>query len=91
MESEDTNIVFPKTMDITGEKYTDQTGRFPVTSTELLKRRSGLDLPTAYQKLHIFLTNRGLIPHLHILENECLNVLKNFMREVNETFIFQDM
>ena len=86
MESEDTNIVFLKTVDITGKKFTDQTGRFPVTSTEPLKTRSGLDLTTAYKKIHIFLTNRGLIPHLHMLENECLNVLKNFMREINEKF-----
>ena len=32
MQSEDTNIVFLKTVDLTGKIYTDQTGRFPVTS-----------------------------------------------------------
>ena len=53
---------------------------------EPLKTRSGLDLITAYQKLHSLLTNRGLIPHLHILDKECPNVLKIFMREVNEKF-----
>ena len=51
-----------------------------------LKTRSGLDLKTTYQKLHIFLTRRGLKPHLHILDNKCSNVHKNFMREVNEKF-----
>ena len=33
-QSEDTNLVFLKTMDLTGKMYTDQTGRFPVTSSK---------------------------------------------------------
>ena len=53
---------------------------------EPLKTRSGLDITAEYQKLHSSLTNRGLIPQLHILENECPNVLKTFMMEVNEQF-----
>ena len=44
---------------------------------EPLKTRSGLDLKTAYHKLHSLLTNRGLKPSLNILDNECPNVLKN--------------
>ena len=94
-QSEDTNILSFKTVDLLVVFYTDQTGRFPVTSSkynkyilvayhydsntihvEPLKTRSGLDLTTAYQKLHILFTNRGLIPHLYILYNECPNVLK---------------
>ena len=51
-----------------------------------LKTRSGLDLTTAYQKLQSLLTNGGLRPFLNILDNECLNVLKTSMREVNEKF-----
>ena len=51
---------------------------------EPLKTRSGLDLTAAYQKLHSLLTNIGLRPHLHILDNYCLNVLEIFMREVNK-------
>ena len=101
-QSENTNLFFFKTFDISEKMYTDQTGRFPVTSskgnkyilvayhfesntihTEPLKTRSGLDLTAAYQKLHRLLTNRGLRPHLHILDNECPNVLIFFMREVN--------
>ena len=31
-QSEDTNLVFIKTVDLTGKMYTDQTGRFPFTS-----------------------------------------------------------
>ena len=53
---------------------------------EPLKTRSGLYLKTAYHKIHILLTNRGLKPSLNTLENECHNVLKKFMREVNEKF-----
>ena len=53
---------------------------------EPLKTRTGLDLKTAYHKLHSILTNRGLKPSLHIMDNECPNVLKRFMREVNEKF-----
>ena len=104
-QSENTNLVFFKTVDLSGKMYTDQTGRFPVTSSrgdkyilvayhfdsntihvEPLKTRSGLDLTTAYQKLHSMLTNRGLQHHLHILDNECPHVLQNVMREVNEKF-----
>ena len=53
---------------------------------EPLKIRSGLDLRTAYQKLHSLLTNIFLKPSLHILDNECPNVLKTCIREVNEKF-----
>ena len=88
-QSENTNLVFFKTVDIYGKIYTDQRGRFPVTSSkgnkyilvtyhydsntlhaEPLKKRSGLDLTAAYQKLRSLLTNRGFIPHIHILDNE---------------------
>ena len=54
--------------------------------SEPLKTRSVLDLKTAYQKLYSLLKNRGLKLYLHILDNECPNVLKNFMREVNGKF-----
>ena len=46
---------------------------------EPLKTRTGLELKTAYHKLHSLLTNRGLKPSLHIMDNECPNVLKTFM------------
>ena len=104
-QSENTNLVFFKTVDISRKIYTYQTGRFPVTSiegnkyilvayryesntihAESLKTRSGLDLTAAYQKLYSLLTKIGLRPHLHILDNECPNVLKTFMRKVNEQF-----
>ena len=47
---------------------------------EPLKTRSGLDLKTAYQKIHSLLTNRALKPGLHILDNEFPTVLKTFMK-----------
>ena len=105
MQSENTNPVFFKTVDLSGEIYTDKIGRLSVTSSkfneyilvayhydantihdEPLNRISGLDLTASYQKLHSLLTNRGLIPHLHILDNECTNVLNKFMRELNKQF-----
>ena len=105
IQSENPDIVFFKTVDLSGKIYTYQTGSFPITSSrvnkyilfayhfdsntihaEPLKTRSGLDLTTAYQKLHSLLTNRGLRPHPHILDNECPNVLQKIMREVNKKF-----
>ena len=53
---------------------------------EPLKKISGLDLNTAYQKTQSLLNNRGFKPHLHILDNECPNFLKIFVRELNDNF-----
>ena len=58
----------------------------PIPSMQSLWKISGLDLKKSYQKLHSLLTNRGLKPNLHIMENEYPNVLKMLMREVNEKF-----
>ena len=55
-------------------------------NVEPLKTQVGLELNTAYHKLYNLLTKRGLEPSLNILDNECPNVLKTFMREVNENF-----
>ena len=51
-----------------------------------MKTQTGLELKSAYHKTHTLLTDRGLQPSLKILDNECPNVLKIFMREVNEKF-----
>ena len=53
---------------------------------EPLKTRTGVDLKSAYHKIHTLLTDRGVQPSLHILDNECPNALNVFMREVNEKF-----
>ena len=98
-QSEGTNIVFLKILDLTGKFYTDQTGQFTITSSkrniyilmaynyhsntihaEPLKTRRGLELKTAYHKLHSLLTKRSLKTSLHIMYNECPNVLKTFIR-----------
>ena len=90
-----TNLVFLKKVDLTGKMYTDQTWRFPITSTksykyilvayhydsntihaEPLKTQTLPELKSAYHKIHTLLTNRGLQPSLHIVDNECPNVLK---------------
>ena len=51
---------------------------------EPLKTRTVPELKNEYHKLHNLFTNRGLKSNLHILDNECPNVLKTFMRVVNE-------
>ena len=39
-----------------------------------------------FVSLHSLLTSRGLKLHLHILDNKCPNIIKIFMRKVNEKF-----
>ena len=92
-------------MYLTSKIYTEQTGRFPITSrkgnkyiliayhydsntihAEPLKTQTWLDLNTAYHKIHGLWTNIGLKASLHILDNECPNVLKTFKRDLNEKF-----
>ena len=72
--------MFPITY-IKGNKYIllEYHYYFNTIYAELLKTLSGIDLMTAYHKIHIRLTNRGLKPSSHILDNECTNVLNTFM------------
>ena len=98
-----TDDVYLKVVDLEGKIYTDQTGRFPVTSSkgnkyilvayhhdsntihvEPLKTRQGSELRDKYQKIHRLLSARGLQPRLHILNNECPDILKQYMDKVNE-------
>ena len=100
-----THDMFVKIIDLEGKIYTDQTGRFPVTSSrghkylccaydydsntihaEPMKTKTGTELMTTYQSIQTLLSERGLIPKLHILDNECPQVLKPFMNNVQETF-----
>ena len=53
---------------------------------EPLKSQTGIELKTSYHKLCNLLTNRGLKPSLHIMDNECTNMLKTFMGEVTGKF-----
>jgi len=52
---------------------------------EPLKSRSESELLRAFTKLRQHLTARGLCPALHILDNECLKGLKNYIKKSNAT------
>jgi hypothetical protein len=99
-----THCAFVKTMSLAGKVFSDQTGRFPQTSSrgnkyimifydhdssailaEPLKSRSESELLRAFQKLHEHLTERGLHPTLHILDNECPKMLKAYIRHSGAT------
>jgi hypothetical protein len=53
---------------------------------EPIKNRSERKLLRAYSFLHTHLTNRGLKPQLQKLDNECLQALKQFMRQHHVDF-----
>jgi hypothetical protein len=99
-----THCAFAKTVSLTGKVFSDQTARFPQTSSrgnkyimifydydssailaEPLKSRSAAKLLRAFTKLHQYLTGRGLRPAMHILDNECPQGLKNFIRGASAT------
>ena len=54
----------------------------PITS------RNASDLTKVYEKLHKTFTSRGLHTQLHIIDNECSNLFKNFMTKFDENFQF---
>ena len=93
------NIVFIKTIEISGKTLTDQTGAFPVTSSRgskylmvladhdsnailvaPLKSRAERELLCATEELYKHLTDWGLKPQIHMLDNECSQALKHFIR-----------
>ena len=55
---------------------------------EPIKYQNAVYLTRANEKLHKMFTSRGLQPQLHILDNECSNLFKNFMTKVDEKFQF---
>ena len=78
--------------------YTDQTGRFPITTsrghTQLfllydydsnsihvapMRTKNAADILEAFQSIHKILVNAGLRPKLQRLDNECSNILLDFM------------
>ena len=92
-----TNIISPEPE---GQVHTDQTGRFPVPSTNgnnyvmvlyaydanailvaPLKSRSANNILIAYKKLHARLVKAGIRPKLQRLDNECSELLKDFLEE----------
>ena len=88
-----------KVTELSNKIYTDQTGRFPVTSSrwykyimiaydydsnnilaEPLKSRTGLNIKTPTKKIRQLLISRGLTPQIHVLDNECSQILKDYMQ-----------
>ena len=55
---------------------------------EPIKSHNAADLTRSYEKLHKMFTSRGLKQQLPILDNECSNLFKNFMRKFDENFQF---
>ena len=100
-----THSVFFQATGLSGKFYTDQTGRFPVTSSrgfkyimvaydhdsntihaEPMKNRSGPEILKVYTKIHSLLSELGLSPKMHYLDNDCPKVLQKFMTEKYERF-----
>ena len=53
---------------------------------EPIKSITSLHIKNTYQKMRKLLCSRGLTPRMHVLDNECSKVLKEYMEEENETF-----
>ena len=53
---------------------------------EALTSRTGLSITNAYPKIRQLLISRGLVPQIHVLVNECSQILKDYMQEENEDF-----
>ena len=100
-----THSAFLQATDFSGKNYTDQTGRFPVTSirgfkytmvaydhdsstihAEPMKNQSGPELLKSYTTIHNLLSERGLAPKMHYLDNECPTVLQKIMTARDKRF-----
>ena len=53
---------------------------------EPMKNSSGQELLKGYTTIHNLLSERGLAPKMHYLDNECPKVLQQFMTEKEERF-----
>ena len=95
-----------KVFESTGQTFSDQTGKFPVTSTRgnayvfvlydydsntihpvAIKNRTAESILAAYTQVHQELVQAGCRPKLHKLDNECSQLLKDYMH--NEEIDFQ--
>ena len=56
------------------------------THAKPMKNRSGPDLLKGYTTIHNLLSNRGLAPKMHYLDNKCPTALQKFMTEKDERF-----
>ena len=53
-----------------------------------MKNRSGPEILKGYTKIHNLISERGLAPKMHYLDNECPKVLQQFMTEKDKRFQF---
>ena len=53
---------------------------------EPMESCSGFPIKTAHQKIRQLLSKQGLQPKLHILDNECSHVFKDYMENENKLF-----
>ena len=89
-----------KPFEATGQTFSDQTGKFPVTSSRgnayvfvlydydsntihpvAIKTRTAESILEAYKTVHQELVKAGCRPKLHRLDNECSNILKEYMQD----------
>lgn len=91
---------FFKVFEPTNQTHSDQTGKFPVTSTRgnayvfvlyhydsntihpvAIKNRTAESLLEAFKQAHQELVKAGCRPQLHRLDNECSQLLKDYMHD----------
>jgi hypothetical protein len=96
---------YSSTIQITGQVFTDQTGRFPTQSSNgynyifclydydsnyidavPIRNRSAESILEAYKLSFNKLKQAGLTPRLARLDNECSNILKQFLTEEEVTY-----
>ena len=53
---------------------------------ENMKNHSGQELLKGNKKIHTLISERGLAPKMHYLDNDCPKVLQQFMTEKEERF-----
>ena len=100
-----TNHVYPACLPISGQIYSDQSGKFLITSASgnnyvfllydfdsnliwavPIPTRSKFQILKAYQQITKLLSSRGLNPKLQRIDNECSDVLKEYMTANNITY-----
>ena len=86
-------------MELKETLFSDQTGRFPVTSSkghkyvmvvysqdanailaEPLKSKSAIEHHKALSKVYSFLKDRGIHPKIHVMDNECSDLVKKILK-----------
>jgi hypothetical protein len=98
--NERTHYCYAADIEITGQVYSDQTGRFVAPSdngnqylfvlydydsnsihAEPMKNKTAKCILAAYKTVHQRLCTAGLKPQLQRLDNECSQILKDFMNQ----------